>query len=108
MGITRTTEDGVPLIEGREYEIIGEGARLHGLVPTQWPNTLHGWTEVLPVGALVIYTGFRMGWGSDSIQEHMWSSDESRQARAQYVNMTPSSGGLYDSRPKAGLIRLVE
>lgn len=111
----RTTEDGVPLIEGREYEVVGQDAHLSGMIP--WVddegrqlagNALTGWREDLPVGSRVVYTGMKMGWGSDSLPEHTWSTATSKEASARHVQFRPQSGSWFDSRPRAGMIRLVE
>ena len=103
----RVTKDGVPLIPYAEYVIVGEGARLSGMVP-KGPGWYQGWGQDLPPGTVVRYEGSASGWGSDPLPvEHHWSTEESREVHSNFTCLKPDEG-MWDSRPIAGLIRLKE
>jgi hypothetical protein len=92
--------------EGSQWRVIREGARLSGMV-SGGPGWMRGWGRPLVVGEVVTCVGFKMGWGSDSIPEAMFSTPDSIEARASFVNINPQVG-MWQPYPQDGYLERVE
>lgn len=90
---------------GSQWRVVQEGARLSGMVNKgAWHQ---GWGRVLAVGEVVTCEGFKMGWGSDAIAEVMFSTPDSIEARAAFVNINPQAG-MWRAWPMDGYLERIE
>lgn len=104
--MTRTL-DGVQYERGRKFRVVAEGVTMRGLV-TAGRSAWSGWSAPLAVGDVVECLGFGPGWGSDPGYGVHWTSDTAREAGASHVEIHPGVGGIFDYRPKPGILEPME
>jgi hypothetical protein len=101
-GRRAVTCDGVTYTPGSRYRVIDEGAALVGWVPEL--DGYSGWRQQLRAGDLLTCTGDGPGFGGDPGYGVEFTSPESEAAGAFHCDVQPTAGGVFSSRPAAGML----
>ena len=101
-GRRAVTYDGVTYVPGSRYRVIGGRATLDGWIPELGGS--RGWRQQLRPGDLLTCTGNGPGFGGDAGYCVEFTSPESEAAGAFDCEVQPTAGGVFSSRPAAGLL----
>lgn len=94
--------DGIDYVPGRKFRVVAEGVRLVGWTAIQ--GGARGWSEALPVGAVVTCKGYGASMGSDPGYGIEFTSDAAQEAGAFHIELHPSDGGMWNFHPRTGIL----